>query len=100
MPSTIYHPPPFPRRTSFRRLSIHSSEQLDGIVEQAEKSLTLNGLFDVGGVSAEGLRESSSLRQAVSTRLSAVSAQLDGLMVSRPRRAINRRPKASDEEQE
>jgi hypothetical protein len=84
----------------FRRLNIHSSEQLDGIVEQAEKAVTLNGLFDLGGVSADQLRESPSLRQAVSTRLSAVGAQLDGLMVDRPRRAINRRPKASDGEQE
>jgi hypothetical protein len=54
----------------------------------------------VGGINAEGFRGSSSLRQAVATRLSAVSAQLDGLMVNRPRRAINRRPKASDGEQE
>ena len=82
----------------FRRLNIHSSEALDGIVEQAEKALTLNGLFDLGGVSADQLRESPSLRQAVATKLSAVSAQLDGLMVNRPRRAINRRSKAVDGE--
>jgi len=63
-------------------------------------SRTANRLFDVGGINAEGFRGSSSLRQAVATRLSAVSAQLDGLMVNRPRRAINRRPKASDGEQE
>ena len=36
----------------FRRLNIHSSEALDGIVEQAENALTLNGLFDLGGVNA------------------------------------------------
>jgi len=82
----------------FRRLNIHSSEQLDGIVEQAEKAVTLNGLFDLGGVSADQFRESPSLRQAVSTRLSAVGAQLDGLMVDRPRRVITRRPKASGDE--
>ena len=77
---------------TFRKLNIHSSEQLDGIVEQAQKALTLNGLFD-DGVSADQLRESPSLQNAVATRLSAVSAQLDGLMVSRPRRNINRRGK-------
>jgi hypothetical protein len=84
----------------FRRLNIHSNEALDEIVTQAEKALTCNGLFDLGGVIADQLRESPALRQAVSTRLSAVGAQLDGLMVDRPRRAINRRPKASDGEQE
>jgi hypothetical protein len=57
-------------------------------------------LFGLGGASAEGLRASPSLRQAVFTRLSAVGAQLDGLVVDHPRRAINRRPKASDGEQE
>ena len=84
----------------FRRLNIHSSEALDAIVTQAEKALTCNGLFDLGGVSADQLRESPALRQAVATRLSAVGAQLDGLMVDRPRRVITRRPAASDVEQE
>jgi hypothetical protein len=47
-------------------------------------------------MTVEELRTSQSLRADVATRLSVVSAQLEGMMVSAPRRAIRRRAKAEE----
>jgi len=69
----------------FRRLNIGSSEQLDGLVEQARQV--------VRGISPRELRQNNSLRQHVRTELSSVQSVLDGLMIDRPRRNIQRRAK-------
>ena len=68
----------------FRSLNIGTSEQLDQLVEQAQRA--------VRGVQPQQLRDSGSLRQLVATQLSGVQATLDGLLVERPRRNILRRP--------
>jgi hypothetical protein len=44
----------------------------------------------VRGVQAQELRDNSSLRQHIATRLSGVQSQLDQLMVDQPRRRILR----------
>jgi hypothetical protein len=69
----------------FRHLNVRSSEQLDELVAQAQRTIR--------GVRPQELRESANLRQHVATQLAAVEANLDGLMVDRPRRNILRRPK-------
>jgi hypothetical protein len=74
----------------FRRLNLHSSEQLDHVVDQAERAMTTGNLFGET-VTADEIRDSSAVRQTLASRLAAVGAQLDGMMVDRPRRAINRR---------
>ena len=66
----------------FRALNVHSNEQLDQLVEQA------NGV--IRGVQPQALRDSATLRQHVATQLSGVQSVLDGLMVDRPRRALLR----------
>ncbi len=69
----------------FRELNIHSSEQLDQLVEQSQRILS--------GVEPQALRDSAQLRQRVAGELSAVQSVLDGLLVDRPRRNILRRPR-------
>lgn len=68
----------------FRALNVHSSEQLDALVEQSQSVLR--------GVQSQSLRDDATLRQRVATQLSGVQSVLDGLMVDRPRRAILRKP--------
>jgi hypothetical protein len=69
----------------FRSLNVHSSDQLDELVEQAQRA--------VRGLEPQELRDNQTLRQQVTTQLSAVQSVLDGLMVDRPRRNILRRAK-------
>jgi hypothetical protein len=69
----------------FRELNVHSSEQLDQLVEQSQRILN--------GVEPQALRDTDQLRQRVAGDLSAVQSVLDGLMVDRPRRNILRRPR-------
>ena len=69
----------------FKSLNVRSSEQLDGLVADAQRI--------VSGVEPQGLRDSGALRQHVATKLSRVQSVLDGLLVDRPRRNILRRPK-------
>lgn len=69
----------------FRHLNIRSSEQLDELVSQAQRT--------VRGVEPQQLRDNSSLRQQIATQLSGVQSVLDGLLVDRPRRNILRRAK-------
>jgi hypothetical protein len=69
----------------FRHLNIRSSEQLDELVSQAQRT--------VRGVEPQQLRDNSSLRQQIATQLSSVQSVLDGLLVDRPRRNILRRAK-------
>lgn len=68
----------------FRTLNIGSSEELDSLVAQAQAV--------VSGVTPQQLRDSSQMRQQLSSQLAVVSASLDGLLVDRPRRNILRRP--------
>ncbi len=67
----------------FRQLNVHSNEQLDTLVEQAQQV--------VRGVQPQELRDDQPLRQHVATQLSSVQSVLDGMMVDRPRRRIIRR---------
>ena len=69
----------------FRELNVHSSEQLDQLVEQSHRILS--------GVEPQALRDTSQLRQRVAGELSAVQSVLDGLLVDRPRRNLLRRPR-------
>lgn len=69
----------------FRRLNIGSNEQLDQLVEQAQRV--------VRGVAPQQLRDNTTLRQQVATQLSGVQSVLDGLLVDRPRRNILRKPR-------
>lgn len=69
----------------FRHLHVGSDEQLNQLVQQAQRT--------VRGVEAQQLRDSPELRQRVTTQLSGVQSVLDGLLVDRPRRNIIRRPR-------
>ncbi len=69
----------------FRELNVHSSEQLDQLVEQSQRILS--------GVEPQALRDTAQLRQRMAGELSAVQSVLDGLLVDRPRRNILRRPR-------
>ena len=69
----------------FRELNVHSSEQLDQLVEQSQRILR--------GVEPQSLRDNTNVRQNVAVQLSAVQSVIDGLMVDRPRRNILRRPR-------
>ncbi|MCB9951647.1 MAG: hypothetical protein H6824_11760 [Planctomycetaceae bacterium] len=69
----------------FRALNVRSNEQLDQLVGRAQQVL--------GGVEPQQLRESGVLRQQIATQLAGVQSSLDGLLVDRPRRNIQRRPR-------
>ena len=66
----------------FRSLNVHSNDQLDELVDQAQKF--------VRGIEPQVLRANETLRQHVATQLSSVQAVLDGMLVDRPRRSIIR----------
>ena len=67
----------------FKQLNVRSSQQLDELVEQAQRT--------VRGVEPQVLRDNASLRQHVASELAGVQSVLDGLLVDRPRRNILRR---------
>lgn len=67
----------------FKLLNVRSNEQLDQLVEQAQRVIR--------GVEPQTLRDNANLRQQVATQLSGVQSVLDGLMVDRSRRNILRR---------
>jgi hypothetical protein len=67
----------------FQRLNIHSNEQLDELVAQAQDI--------VRGVQPQQLRESLDLREHVAEQLGSVQQALDDLLVDRPRRNIIRK---------
>lgn len=69
----------------FRSLNVRSNEQLDELVGNAQRV--------VRGVEPRELRDSQALRQTISTQMAAVQAGLDQLLVDRPRRNIQRRPR-------
>lgn len=69
----------------FRELNVHSSEQLDQLVERSQRILS--------GVEPQALRDTAQLRQHVAGELAAVQSVLGGLLADRPRRNILRRPR-------
>lgn len=66
----------------FRSLSVRSNADLDRLVETARQALS--------GVDPHVVRNSATLRQQVTTQLSAVQSVLDGMLVDQPRRRILR----------
>ena len=66
----------------FRELNIHSSEELDRLVDQASDLIQ--------GVRPQQLRDNEFLREHVNSELSTVQASLDRMMLDRPRRSILR----------
>jgi hypothetical protein len=70
----------------FRHLNVRSSQQLDELVNQAQRI--------TNGIESQALRDDTLLRQQMATQLSSVQSVLDGLLVDRPRRSILRRAKA------
>jgi len=71
----------------FRSLNIHSSPEMDELIDQARGALD--------GVAPGDLRDSSALRQQVARQLEQVSGTLDGMLQSQPRRAIQRPPRSA-----
>ena len=69
----------------FQDLNVSSNQELDGLVERAQQV--------IHGVQPQQLRDSGALRQQVATQLAGVQSVLDGLLVDRPRRNIQRRPR-------
>ena len=69
--------------TRFRQLNIGSNEELGQLVEQAQSVIR--------GVEPQNLRDNDTLRQRIATKMSAVQASLDGMMIDRPRRNILRK---------
>ena len=66
----------------FKTLNIHSSKELDGLVDTARKA--------IGDIDAQDVRDNEVLRKQVTTQLSSVQSVLDGMMVDQPRRRILR----------
>lgn len=66
----------------FQQLSIGSDEELEALVERAQRVLR--------GVEPQQLRDQTDLRQRIAGQLAGVQSQLEGLLVDRPRRAILR----------
>jgi hypothetical protein len=66
----------------FQQLNVSSSAQLDQLVQDAQRI--------VDGVGPQDLRDNESLRQHVTTELTRVQSQLDGMLIDQPRRRIIR----------
>ncbi len=58
-------------------------EELDQLVAQAQSVIR--------GVKPQSLRDNDGLRQRIASQMSAVQANLDGMMIDRPRRNILRK---------
>ena len=71
--------------TRFQHLNLRSNEELDGLVEQAQRI--------VRNVPPQELRDNQSARQRIATQLAGVQSQIEGMLVDRPRRNILRRVK-------
>ena len=69
----------------FRHLNVRSSEQLDQLVEQAQRIIR--------GVQPQALRDDTQLRQRIAAQLAGVQSQIEGMLVDRPWRNIMRRPR-------
>jgi hypothetical protein len=66
----------------FRYLNVRSSQELDQMVEQAQRI--------VRNVRPQQLRDDQTLRQRIATQLATVESQIDGMIVNAPRRRILR----------
>ena len=66
----------------FKALNVHSSAQLDELVETAQKA--------VQGVAPQDLRNSEALRGQIAQQMSGVLSSLDDLLVDAPRRKLLR----------
>src|SRR5207244_2150450 len=66
----------------FQHLNVRSSQELDALVEQAQQLVRER--------TPQELRDNAALRQHVATELAQVQAQLDGMLVERPRRQLIR----------
>ena len=71
--------------TRFQHLNLRSNEELDGLVEQAQRI--------VRDVQPQELRDSQNVRQRIASQLAGVQSQIEGMLVDRPRRNILRRSK-------
>lgn len=71
----------------FRNLNVHSSAELDALVERAQRA--------VQGIEPADLRTSQDLRTQLRSDLSQVQHSLDQLLVDRPRRRILRPQRTS-----
>jgi len=69
----------------FQHLNLRSNEELDGLVEQAQRILR--------NVQPQELRDHQNIRQRIATQLAGVQSQIEGMLVDRPRRNILRRSK-------
>jgi hypothetical protein len=72
----------------FRYLSVRSNEDLERLVEQAQRV--------VQGVAPQELRDNDGLRHDVARQLTRVQASLDGMLVNQPRRRILRSQPSSN----
>jgi hypothetical protein len=70
----------------FKLLNVTNSSQLDELVSRAKEA--------VKGITPQQLRDSGNLRQKVMAQMTAVQAQLDGMMVDKPKRRVLLRNKA------
>jgi hypothetical protein len=66
----------------FSHLNVRSNPELDALVEQARQL--------VQGVTPQDLRDNEGLRQHITTEMTRVQAQVEGLIVNPPRRRIVR----------
>ena len=73
----------------FQTLNVRSNEQLDALVERAQDVLQ--------GVEPQQLRDNSTFRQQMAAQLTSVQSSLEGLLVDRPRRKIQRRSNTTGE---
>jgi len=83
----------------FRTLNLHSSEELDRVIDRAEAAVTGKGLAGLRRpLDADEVRNSTYVRNQLATQLSGVSAAIDGMKVTnKPRRAITRPTTTTDE---
>jgi hypothetical protein len=66
----------------FQHLNVRSSQDLDRLVEQAQQL--------VQGVNPQELRDNNGLRQHITAEMGRVQTELEGMLVTRPRRQIIR----------
>lgn len=65
---------------TFEQLNLGGNSKLEGLVEKAKQAIV--------GVDVKELRKEGELKQNLSAKLAAVSSELDGMLVNKPRRKI------------
>lgn len=71
----------------FRRLNVRSNDDLDRLVNEAQQL--------VGQVTPQELRDHAGLRQQIATEMAMIQAQLEPMIIDRPRRSLLRRDSAT-----